>query len=66
MGLGAPERGGVAVTGEQTPKPCSKCGKRPAGPGGILCPPCVQEIEASRPWPVGADAEPRDPPPPVS
>ena len=28
------------------PKTCSKCGEQPAGPGGVLCPSCVAEIEA--------------------
>jgi hypothetical protein len=24
---------------------CSKCGDAPAGPGGILCPPCLERIQ---------------------
>ncbi|MGW3992385.1 hypothetical protein ACWEF6_02745 [Amycolatopsis sp. NPDC004772] len=27
---------------------CSKCGKKPAGPGGILCPGCVTVIRAQK------------------
>lgn len=51
------------MTGEQTPKACSKCGQRPAGPGRILCAECVTEIEANRPWPVWTGPEPQPPPP---
>lgn len=31
---------------DETPKKCAKCGTRPAGPGGILCPSCRDVIEA--------------------
>lgn len=27
-------------------KLCAKCGTATAGPGGILCPPCLAKIEA--------------------
>jgi hypothetical protein len=27
---------------------CSKCDQNPAGPGGILCPPCLEKIKAVR------------------
>lgn len=27
---------------------CSKCGEAPAGPGGILCPGCVELISAQK------------------
>ncbi|MEV4127073.1 hypothetical protein [Nocardia sp. NPDC049707] len=27
-------------------KLCSKCDERPAGPGGILCPQCREQIDA--------------------
>ncbi|WP_263855608.1 hypothetical protein [Amycolatopsis eburnea] len=27
---------------------CSKCGEKPAGPGGILCPACLTAIKAVR------------------
>lgn len=29
---------------------CSKCGAAPAGPGGVLCGPCLQCIKTSAPW----------------
>lgn len=34
------------MTEAGTPRSCSRCGSRPSGPGGILCPECVAEIEA--------------------
>jgi len=27
---------------------CSKCGEKPAGPGGILCPACFDAISAQK------------------
>lgn len=30
------------------PKLCSKCGSAPRGPGGVLCPPCVQRLSANQ------------------
>ena len=30
---------------------CSKCGKAPSGPGGILCPPCRHDIETAPLYP---------------
>jgi hypothetical protein len=34
---------------DDNPKPmCSKCDAAPAGPGGILCPPCLTAISAQK------------------
>jgi hypothetical protein len=33
------------------PRTCSKCGKAPSGPGGILCPPCLHDIETAPLYP---------------
>lgn len=33
-------------------KTCSRCGKAEAGPGGILCGPCRQAIEAAPLYPL--------------
>jgi hypothetical protein len=37
-------------------KTCSRCGEAPAGSGGILCPPCADEIKAAQraAWPPPA------------
>lgn len=35
-----------APTGEWPARDCAKCGTAPAGPGGILCPPCTTAIAA--------------------
>lgn len=37
---------------DEQPKQCSKCGKKDAGPGGVLCPGCKTAIEAQvqNPW----------------
>jgi hypothetical protein len=37
---------------------CAKCGERPPGPGGILCPQCKQAIE-DRVYPGQASSEDR-------
>jgi tRNA(Ile2) C34 agmatinyltransferase TiaS len=37
------------MSDEVTPGPmCSKCGQKPAGKGGILCPDCMKRIKARR------------------
>lgn len=34
------------VADENESPTCCKCGEAPAGPGGVLCPDCVQKITA--------------------
>ena len=38
-------------------KTCSKCGEAEGGPGGILCGPCRQAIEAARLYPLLPDVD---------
>jgi len=45
------------------PKTCAKCQEAPAGPGGILCPPCKTAIENAPlypSWPERADSSERE------
>jgi hypothetical protein len=38
---------------------CCKCGVAPAGPGGVLCEPCLERIKTATPWlniPLSPDA----------
>jgi hypothetical protein len=35
--------GEVSGTGEEE-RTCAKCGERPAGPGGVLCGPCLDQL----------------------
>jgi hypothetical protein len=34
------------MNSDDTPRQCSRCGERVAGPGGILCPECTDTIAA--------------------
>jgi hypothetical protein len=41
-GVGGGESGTSASAGQE--KNCSRCNERPAGPGGVLCPPCKESL----------------------
>jgi hypothetical protein len=49
----------VAVADERV---CAKCGAEPAGPGGVLCPSCVEKLErqAAGYWQRDTDPAPTE------
>jgi hypothetical protein len=53
-GVGGGESGTSASAGRE--KNCSRCGDRPAGPGGVLCPYCKESLS-------GRNGPPSPPPP---
>jgi hypothetical protein len=46
------------MAAENLSKTFSRCGERQAGPGGILCAPCRDELEAALPEPARPRRDP--------